>query len=39
MRRKIYRQVADEDGGRRDENPKACSIFTNYFVTNASLPR
>ena len=27
MRRKIYRQAADEDGGRRDENRKIYSIF------------
>jgi len=27
MRRKIDRQATDEDGGRRDENRKACSIF------------
>ena len=27
MRRKIYRQATDEDGGHRDENRKICSIF------------
>src|SRR6516164_6330930 len=27
MRRKIDRQATDEDGGRRDENRRACSIF------------
>jgi len=39
MRRKIYRQATDEDGGRRDENSRAYSIFIDYFVINASLPR
>jgi hypothetical protein len=39
MRRKIDRQATDEDGGRRDENRRACSIFIDYFVINASLPR
>ena len=27
MRRKIYRQATDEDGGRRDENRRIWSIF------------
>ena len=27
MRRKMDRQAADEDGGRRDENRRACFIF------------
>jgi hypothetical protein len=27
MRRKIYRQATDEDGGRRDENRKIYSVL------------
>jgi len=38
-RRKIYRQATGEDGGRRDENRRTCSIFLDYLVINASLPR
>jgi len=36
MRRKIYRQATDEDGGRRDQNCGIVLFSIDYFVINAA---